>query len=91
MLLKKLIVSGGLLASLAAATPALAEECVRPAPPAVVYQNVRYNPEYRGPDGVDAYYYRDPYGYRDPYADWRRHQAWEHHRRWEWRHRWHRW
>jgi hypothetical protein len=84
MLLKKLILSGGLLASLAVAAPAVADECVRPAPPAATYyQTARYEP--------DARYYRDPYGYRDPYAAWRRREEIERHRRWEWRHRWHRW
>jgi hypothetical protein len=91
MLLKKLILSGGLLASLGVAGPAIAEECNRPAPPAAVYQDVRYEPEYGGYYGTDVRYYRDPYGYRDPYADWRRREAWERYRRWEWRHRWHRW
>jgi hypothetical protein len=84
LLLKKLIVSGGLLASLAGAAPALADECAHPRPPVTYqYENVRYNPEYRGPNGVDADYYRDPYAYRNPYADWRRRDAWERHRRWE--------
>src|SRR5262245_60612187 len=86
MLLKKLILSGGLLASLGVAAPAIADECNRPAPPAQVYQDVRYVPEYGGGYyDPDVRYYRDPYGYRDPYAEWRRREAWERHRRWEWR------
>jgi hypothetical protein len=86
MLLKKLIVSAGLVGTLAAAAPAIACEHdeVIVTPPAPAYNGgAYYGVGYGGYYGQPGVYYRDPWA-------WRRHE-WERHRESEWRHRWHRW